>query len=237
MTDLFQLLFFFVCNYSNLILIQGTIFECKSSDPCGCSRNNADISSRIVGGEIVAYRSWGWAVSIRNSYDIHICGGTILSKNYILTAAHCFRRVLEESLPYSVAMGTDSLLSTSGQIRIVSEIYIHPRWNLTNKENDIAILRLNTSIYMNDINVAKICLPNVIKSQQIRYPKLYSSLVAIGWGVTSWDDFISPMYLRQVTLEAIDSIETKCKNIIKNIDLQFCAAVKGGGKGKVNIFT
>jgi secreted trypsin-like serine protease len=220
-----------LCNYSSLFLIQATIFECKSTDPCGCSRNNVDINSRIVGSETVAYRSWGWAVSVRDSYDMHICGGTILSKNFILTAAHCFQKVSEEYLPYSVAVGVDSLLSTTGQIRIVSAIIIHPEWNLTSKENDIAILKLNTSISMNDINIAKICLPKVTKLQQVKYPILHSSLVAIGWGITAWEDFISPMYLRQVTLEVIDTTESKCKKMIKNVNLQFCAAVKGGGKG------
>jgi hypothetical protein len=231
MTDLFRLLFFLLCNCSSLLLIQAIIFECKSTDPCGCSLNNVDINSRIVSGETVAYRSWGWAVSVRNSYDIHICGGTILSKYFILTAAHCFRRVSEEYLPYSVAMGVDSLLSITGQIRIVSQIIIHPKWNFTSKENDIAILKLNTSIFMDDMNIAKICLPKVTKLQQVRYPILHSSLVAIGWGITTWEDFITPMYLRQVTLEAIDNTESKCNNIIKNINLQFCAAVKRGGKG------
>jgi len=231
MTDLFRLLCFLLCNYSSLHLIQAIIFECKPTDPCGCSRNNVDINLRIVGGETVAYRSWGWAVSVRNSYDVHICGGTILSKYFILTAAHCFLKVSEEYLPYSIAVGIDSLLSTTGQIRIVSQIIIHPKWNSTGTENDIAILKLNTSILMNDTNIAKICLPKVTKLQQVRYPILHSSLVAIGWGITTWEDFISPMYLRQVTLEAIDNTESKCNKIIKNVHLQFCAAVIGGGKG------
>ncbi|CAF3847745.1 unnamed protein product [Adineta steineri] len=207
-----------------------TIFQCKSTDLCGCSRNNVDINFGIIGGETVAYRSWGWAVSVRNSNDMHICGGTILSKKFILTAAHCFRKISEEYLPYSVAMGIDSLLSSNGQIRIVSQIFIHPKWNLTSNENDIAILKLNASISMDDINIGKICLPNVIKSQRTRYPILYSTLITIGWGVPTWEDFLFPMNLRQVTLEAIDSTDSKCNNIIKNIHLQFCAAVKGGGK-------
>jgi secreted trypsin-like serine protease len=231
MTDLFRFLFFLICHCSGLIVIQAIIFQCKSTDPCGCSRNNVEIDLRIISGEKVAYRSWGWAVSVRNSNDIHLCGGTILSKYYILTAAHCFRKTSEESLPYSVAMGVDSLLSTIGQVRIVSEIFIHPKWNLTDKENDIAILKLNSPISMNDINIAKICLPNVIQTQQVRYPILHSSLVAIGWGITTWEDVMSPMYLRQMTLEVISSTQFKCSNIIKNINLQFCASVNGGGKG------
>jgi secreted trypsin-like serine protease len=220
-----------------LFLIQATIFECKSTDLCGCSRNNVDINSRSIGGETVAYRSWGWAVSVRDSYGIHICGGTILSKYFILTAAHCFSKLSEEYLPYSVAMGIDSLLITTGQVRTVSQVFIHPKWNLTSKENDIAILELNEPISMDDVNIAKICLPQVIKSQQVRYPKLHSPLVSIGWGITTWEDFIAPMHLRQVTLESIDSSESRCSNIIKNINSQFCAAVKGGGKGnKIDLF-
>jgi secreted trypsin-like serine protease len=219
MTDQIRLLLLFLCNSSHLFLIQAIVFECKSTDPCGCSRNNVDIDSRIIGGETVAYRSWGWAVSVRNSYNEHICGGTILSKYFVLTAAH------------SIAVGMDSLFSTTGQIRIVFEIIIHPKWNFTTKENDIALLKLTTPISMDDINIAKICLPDVTKFQQIRYPKLNSSLVTIGWGITAWEDFISPMYLRQVTLQTIDTTETKCNKIIKNVNVQFCAAVKGGEKG------
>ena len=231
MTDQFQLLFLLLCYCFSLFFVQGIIFECKSTEPCGCSRNNVDIDARIVGGEAVAYRSWGWAVSVRDSSDQHRCGGTILSKDYILTAAHCFRKLSEESLPYSVAVGTDSLLSSSEQIRIVSQIIIHPEWNVKTKENDIAILQLDTSISMDDINVAKICLPEVNKFQQVQYPRIKSSLVAIGWGRTATEDIVSPEYLRQVTLETIDTSEPKCKEMIKNINSQFCAAVQGGGKG------
>ncbi|UJR25865.1 hypothetical protein I4U23_007215 [Adineta vaga] len=230
MTDLVRSLFFLVCNYSSLFLIQGTIFYCKSTDPCGCSRNNVDINLDIIRGESVAYRSWGWIISIRDSSGMHICGGTIISKSFILTAAHCFIQISEEHLPYSVFMGIDSLDSTTGHVRLISQVFINPKWNYTSQENDIALLRLNASIPMHDINIAKICLPDLKKSDQVRYPLIHSSLIAIGWGMTSWEDFISPMYLRQVSLEAIDSLESKCSNIIKNIHLQFCAAIKGRGK-------
>jgi secreted trypsin-like serine protease len=231
MIDQIQLLLLFLCNSSHLFFIQATVFECKPTDPCGCSLNNVDIDPRIIGGETVAYRSWGWAVSVRNSYNEHICGGTILSKYFILTAAQCFLRAPEDYLPYSIAAGMDSLFSTTRQIRIVSDIIIHPKWNSTTKENDIALLQLTTPVSIEDINIAKICLPAVTKLQQVRYPKLNSSLVAIGWGITTWEDFISPMYLRQVTLQTIDTTETKCNKIIKNVNVQFCAAMKGGEKG------
>ena len=43
---------------------------------------------RIVGGTPAKPHSWPWQVSI--NYDgTHVCGGTILSQNYVVTAAHC----------------------------------------------------------------------------------------------------------------------------------------------------
>lgn len=232
MTDLVRSLFFLVCNYSSLFLVQATIFYCKSTDPCGCSRNNVDINLDVIRGESVAYRSWGWAISVRDSSGMHICGGTIISKSFILTAAHCFVRISEEYFPYSVFMGIDTLDSTAGHIRLISHVFIHPKWNFTSQENDIALLKLNGSIPTHDVNIAKICLPDVVEPDQVHYPLVHSSLIAIGWGITAWEDLISPMYLRQVLLEAIDSTESKCSHIIKNFHLQFCAAIKGRGKGR-----
>lgn len=231
MIDPSRLSFLFLCHTSSLFFVQTIVFECKSSDSCGCSRHNVNVDLRILSGETVVAHSWGWAASMRNSYGEHICGGTILSKTFILTAAHCFQGTSEESLPYSIIVGVDSLLSTTGQIRTVSEIFIHPKWNFTSKENDIALLRLNASISLDDPNLAKICLPDVSLFEQPRYPILHSSLIAIGWGITTWEDLISPMYLRQVSLQVIDTTDSKCTKIIKNTHVQFCAAVKGGEKG------
>ena len=84
---------------------------------------------------------------------------------------------------------------------------------------------------MDDIDINRICLPEVIKSQRVQYPVVTSSLVAIGWGATIWEDFITPMYLRQVTLQVISETEAKCRDIIRNVHVQFCAAVKRGEKG------
>lgn len=230
MIDSSRIFFLLLC--PPFFFLQAIVFECKSSDSCGCSRNNVDIDLRILSGEMVVPHSWSWAVSMRNSYGEHICGGTILSQSFILTAAHCFHRISKEYRPYSIIVGVDSLLSTTGQVRTVSDIIIHPKWNSTTKENDIALLRLDTPMSLDDPNLSKICLPDVrTLQQQIRYPILESSLIAIGWGITTWEDLISPMYLRQVALQVIDPTESKCKTIIKNVQVQFCAAVKGGEKG------
>ncbi|WP_407808037.1 trypsin-like serine protease, partial [Staphylococcus aureus] len=43
---------------------------------------------RIVGGSSISISSVPWQISLQY-YGSHICGGSIISANYIVTAAHC----------------------------------------------------------------------------------------------------------------------------------------------------
>uniref|UniRef100_A0A7M4FLE6 Chymotrypsin-like elastase family member 2A n=1 Tax=Crocodylus porosus TaxID=8502 RepID=A0A7M4FLE6_CROPO len=50
------------------------------------------IASRVVGGENAKPHSWPWQVSlqiIEPGRQIHVCGGTLIATNWVLTAAHC----------------------------------------------------------------------------------------------------------------------------------------------------
>ena len=54
---------------------------------------------RIVGGEEASPNSWPWQVSIQAKTAVersHICGGTLINKEWVLSAAHCF--ISEEAL-------------------------------------------------------------------------------------------------------------------------------------------
>lgn len=47
-----------------------------------------DEPERIVGGDIATIGQFPYQVSLQ-SYNEHICGGSIISSTHILTAAHC----------------------------------------------------------------------------------------------------------------------------------------------------
>lgn len=72
------------------VALLGTSVLSVSDAICGMPSNQPRfIFSRIIGGEEAVPYSWPWQVSVQIS-DEHICGGAVLAKEWVVTAAHCF---------------------------------------------------------------------------------------------------------------------------------------------------
>ena len=214
------------------------VYSCDPKAECGCSKTAATLN-KIVGGESAVDSSWGWAVSLQRALGNTFCGGTIISPLHILTAAHCIVNASAFLQRVKVVVGVDAMRQSAtakAQVRSVVRIFSHPTYNEKTQENDIAILRLNESLIIsNDRGTAQLCLPNVLpKNGTSRYPMTDSSLVAIGWGTLKYQDTATPsdLHLQQVTLNVMGKENPMCQLTIRNPQLQFCAAVLGGGKGK-----
>ncbi|KAI1891704.1 hypothetical protein AGOR_G00146510 [Albula goreensis] len=91
----------------------------------------------IVGGHEAAPHSRPYMVSLQDGKR-HLCGGILIRKDFVLTAAHC-----SGFSEYNVVLGAHSLNNpeTSKQVLRVQRFYPHPFFN--NVKNDIMLLKLN----------------------------------------------------------------------------------------------
>lgn len=131
-------------------------YPCNSSATCGCSQNSATVN-RIVGGEAAAGATWSWAVSLMIAPG-YLCGGSILSQFWVVTAAHCVNDVGASAV--TVYAGSNQQWRGT-QSRRVSRIYVHPSYDSVTHVYDIALLQLSQPLDINHSAVATICLPSV----------------------------------------------------------------------------
>ncbi|KAE8621369.1 hypothetical protein XENTR_v10004799 [Xenopus tropicalis] len=122
---------------------------------CGSSTKN--VGNRIVGGSQASLGDWPWQVSLQFN-ERHICGGSIITPNYILTAAHCVEGVYSSPYPWTVYVG--SLYKSTGGTRYsVKSLIGHQNYDTKTKNNDIALMRLKSPITLTS-TVQPVCLPN-----------------------------------------------------------------------------
>ncbi|XP_030640923.1 elastase 2 like [Chanos chanos] len=116
--------------------------------------------SRVVGGVDVRAHSWPWQISLQYTSSgnwYHTCGGTLISKDWVLTAAHC----ISTSRTYRVYLGKNSLqqANEAGSVAIpAAKIIVHEKWNSYFIRNDIALIKLQSSVTFSD-TIQPACLP------------------------------------------------------------------------------
>jgi len=107
------------------------------------------------------------------------CGGSLISHNVVLTAAHCIKTGLK-----SVKLGHGNLMSEDVIEVDVALSITHPNWN--RKINDIALVMLTERVEFND-NVNPISLPRDYSEDSLANGVTFEKLVVSGWGKTSYD--------------------------------------------------
>ncbi|XP_067940309.1 chymotrypsinogen A-like [Watersipora subatra] len=130
---------------------------------CGVSTGN-----RIVGGANANEHEYPWQISLFHyDYDMHVCGGTLVTSEWVVTAAHCVsgysmvRSGWDSPSDFKVVLGEHRLNQDSGREveREIAEIVKHESYSDRSPwPNDIALLRLAQPVTLGNA-VQTACLP------------------------------------------------------------------------------
>ncbi|XP_040472249.1 transmembrane protease serine 13 [Falco naumanni] len=162
-----------------------------------CTTCGQRISGRIIGGKETSVSKWPWQVSVQYG-PIHICGGTIIDAQWVLTAAHCFfmnsMKILDD---WKVYGGVSDLKQHTDGIS-VSQVIINSNYSDDHDDYDIALMKLSRPLTLS-AQVRPACLP--MYGQRFQTGR---SCFITGFGKTRENEDNTSPKLREAEVKLID---------------------------------
>ncbi|XP_043986045.1 mast cell protease 1A-like [Gambusia affinis] len=145
-------------------------------------------ASHIINGEKAAVNSLPYMVSVQSNGH-HVCGGFLISEDFVVTAAHC-----NIPKPNLVVVGNQNIKSSNIKKINIQYSCVFPTYRRVGLGNDIMLLKLSQKVSMNNA-VKTIPIPNsdkILKENQI--------CMVAGWGKTESNRFSDDLRVAKVSI-------------------------------------
>lgn len=192
---------------------------------CNCGTRPYKLN-RIVGGQNAELGEWPWQVTLHFKTFGHACGASILSTQWLLSAAHCFVTHSQENLLaanwQSYSGMQDQFKHDGVQRRSIRRIIPHPDYNQMTFDYDIALLELSEPLEFTN-TIQPICLPS---SSHI-FPAGLSCWVT-GWGAMR-EGAAAAQLLQKASVKIIN--DTVCNTVTEGqvTSRMMCSGFLAGG--------
>ncbi|XP_048033306.1 acrosin isoform X2 [Megalobrama amblycephala] len=168
----------------------------------GCGQRTLQKPSkpfRISGGHSALEGAWPWQVSIQRM-SRHICGGSIISHQWVITASHCFKNSNNYKLRVVAGVNSRSKQEKGVQYRSVHQVILHENFSRSYYDNDVALLHLHRPLYFTN-HVQPLCIiENEMDEKQLRFDSCYIT----GWGSSVLEGMLVDT-LQEAEVELIDT--------------------------------
>ncbi|XP_055544946.1 polyserase-2-like [Wyeomyia smithii] len=232
------------CNQLTVLLLVTlaicTIAQEIDFDDSVCGRQLVSLEGLIKGGFKSRAGEWPWHVALfhrvgHSDQFGYQCGGSLVHKYLVLTAAHCVTlrssRKLKATSDILVKVGRFNISEEheeQGREHAVEKIVTHWRYKPLTYENDIAILKMSVPVIFTDF-VQPICLWK--RDDGIVLPDIYGLTgTVVGWGLTDENKISSLLNTaRMPVVSTFDCLESD-RNFFGNLlyAKAFCAGFKNG---------
>ncbi|KAL3483944.1 trypsin-like serine protease [Aspergillus germanicus] len=182
----------------------------------------AQLKPTIVGGTEVSIEDYSYHIALIRNGKLD-CGGSIISPNHVVTAAHC---VFDHPVSkFSIRAGSSSS-KYGGVVVNVSSSSVHPKYDKVTLGNDIAILTLAKCLTFGP-EIGPVDLP----ANEARTLVNGAEVVVSGWGSVQEGRPDSPT-LQAVTVNVVnvDECRANYSDIGAITESIFCAGTWEGGK-------
>ncbi|XP_031574197.1 chymotrypsinogen B-like isoform X2 [Actinia tenebrosa] len=191
------------------------------SEACGAK----PYSARVVNGENAQPHSWPWQISLRVN-GRHICGGSLIRPDWVVTAAHCVDRNPRPS-GYTVVVGAHTRTGSTAvqQTFRLKQLFKHEGFSMRHLRNDIALLQLNGQISASS-KVNTVCLPQ----KGSRVPAGTGCYIT-GWGRTVGGGSAAGILQQAVLPVSNDNACVQRNGYLVPVDPKSMVCAGGQGKG------